>query len=143
MTHPTHPGADDAARTARAAEPGRVRTTKSKTAKSRIAEVVLVCAKCRKRQGLGRRDLRGRLKGALKRGRPKREVRIVETGCLGPCPKRALAVATGASLAARKILLLDPAATPEEALAAILPDFGPKAALAPGAGPAEGPESRP
>ncbi|KAB1076242.1 hypothetical protein [Methylobacterium planeticum] len=78
--------------------------------------------------------MRELIRRGLKRGDVKRKVRVVETGCLGPCPKRALAVATGASLAARKILLLDPAATPDEAMAAILPDFSPKAALAPGPG---------
>ena len=67
------------------------------------------------------------------------KLRIVESGCLGPCPKRAVAVATGASLAAGRVILLDPEAGPTEALAAVLhpvlprrhaPEFGPNTALA-------------
>ena len=50
------------------------------------------------------------------------KLRVVETGCLGPCPKRALAVATAASLATGRVLLIDPAATPDQALDAILPE---------------------
>ena len=108
-----------------------------RSAKTKIAEIVVVCAKCAKRQGLRPRDVRGLLKGAAKRaardgrlqGRTK--IRVVESGCLGPCPKRALAVATGASVAAGRVLLLDPAAGPDAALAAILsvgrpPEFGPR-----------------
>ncbi|MER2266590.1 (2Fe-2S) ferredoxin domain-containing protein [Methylobacterium oxalidis] len=104
---------------------------KPRTAKTKLEAVIVVCAKCAKRQSLGSRAVRGLLKRGLKRGHPKRKVRVVETGCLGPCPKRALAVATGASLARGRVVLLDPAATPEEAVAALLPEFGPKAGLAP------------
>lgn len=89
----------------------------------------MVCTKCAKRQGLGRRGLRNLLKGELKRRRPERKVRIVETGCLGPCPKRAIAVATVESLARRRILLIDPTLEPGSMVDEILPDFGPKAAL--------------
>jgi hypothetical protein len=122
---PMRETADAAPRVDRSAAGPKVRAAKSK-----IAAVVLVCAKCQKRQGVAKRAVRDLIKRGLKRGHPKRKVRIVETGCLGPCPKRALAVATGASLASGRILLLDPAATPDDAVATILPDFGPKAALA-------------
>ncbi|WP_186383860.1 hypothetical protein [Methylobacterium dankookense] len=54
-----------------------------------------------------------------------RKAKVVETGCLGPCPKRLLAVATGASLAVGRVALLDPRADPP----ASLPDFGPNGAL--------------
>lgn len=103
------------------------RTAKTRTAKTKIAEVVVVCAKCAKRQGLRPRDVRDLLKGAAKRAAKDgrlpdgTKIRVVESGCLGPCPKRALAIATGASLAAGRILLLDPAAKPATALAAVLP----------------------
>ena len=99
----------------------------ARSAKTRIAEAVVVCGKCAKRQGLHPRDVRDLLKRAVKRAaRDGRlpggtKIRIVASGCLGPCPKRALAVATGASLAAGRILLLDPAASPEDALVAVLP----------------------
>ncbi|MGH1569880.1 hypothetical protein ACRAWG_03445 [Methylobacterium sp. P31] len=115
------------------------------TAKTKLTEVVVVCSKCAKRQGLRPGDLRGRLKKAAKRaskdGMSARRTKlcIVESGCLGPCPKRAVAVATGASLATRRVVLLDPEAKPAEALAAVLrpalprrdiPEFGPNTALA-------------
>lgn len=117
----------------------------ARTAKARFSEIVLVCAKCAKRQSLRPRDLRGRVKDALKRAGG-RKVRVVETGCLGPCPKRLLALATGSSVAAGRILLLDPAADAAEMARAILPgrslpDFGPKPALPPGH--AEGACARP
>ena len=112
-----------------------------RTAKTNLSEIVVVCSKCAKRQGLRGRDLRALLKKAGKRaardggaGR-----RIVESGCLGPCPKRAVAVATGASVAAGRVVLLDPAADAAEALAAVLnpvlprravPEFGPNTTLA-------------
>ncbi|MGU3540307.1 hypothetical protein [Methylobacterium sp. A54F] len=108
----------------------RPRAAGPRTAKAKFGEVVLVCRKCAKRQRLGRGDLRSLVKDAAKRAQPRRRVRVLETGCLGPCPKRLVAVATGASVAAGRIVLLDPAATPEAVAAALLPDFGPKAGLA-------------
>ena len=118
----------------------------SKTlAKTKLTEVVAVCGKCAKRQGLRPRAVRALLKRAGKQaakdGRTgsRTKLCIVESGCLGPCPKRAVAVATGASLAAGRVVLLDPGASPEEALAAVLqpgrlgrpaPEFGPNTALA-------------
>ena len=120
------------ANTTQATTPGGRR---QKTAKSKFGEIVLVCAKCAKRQGLRPRDLRGRVKDALKReGGAK--VRVVETGCLGPCPRRLLALATGSSVAAGRIVLIDPSAGAAEMARAILPDrtlpdFGPKLALPP------------
>jgi predicted metal-binding protein len=124
-----------------------------RSAKTKLTEVVVVCSKCAKRQGLRVRTVRERLKKAGKRAAAdaksgsRRKLCIVESGCLGPCPKRAVAVATGASLAAGRVLLLDPDSSPQEALAAILdpalppapstdparrsvPEFGPITALA-------------
>ena len=103
-----------------------------RTAKAKFSEIVAVCTKCAKRQGLGKRALRDLLKAEIRRTHTRRKLRIVETGCLGPCPKRALAVATGASLAQGRILLIDPAAAPSDTLRAILPasmrpEFSPKA----------------
>ncbi len=98
-------------------------TMEVRTAKAGFAEVVLVCGKCAKRQGVDRKRLGRVLKRAA--GRPEgeavlrpdarqkarqktRKVKIVETGCLGPCPKRMLTVATAASLARGRVVLLDP-----------------------------------
>ncbi|AYO85230.1 hypothetical protein WYO_5761 [Methylobacterium sp. GXF4] len=129
------------------------RPARTQSAKTKIAEVVVVCTKCAKRQGLRPREIRALLKGAAKQavkdglltGRTK--LCIVESGCLGPCPKRAVAVATGASLAEGRVVLLDPDAAPQEALAAVLrpvlprrraPEFGPNTSLA-AVPPAESP----
>ena len=92
-----------------------------RTAKAKFSEVVAVCTKCAKRQGLPKRAIRDRLKAGLKDARPRVRLRIVETGCLGPCPKRLVAVATGASVAAGRILLIDPAAPAAETLGVLLP----------------------
>ncbi|MBE7200873.1 MAG: hypothetical protein INR70_24145 [Parafilimonas terrae] len=104
-----------------------------------------VCAKCAKRQGLRGKTVCARLRKAGKKaaqdqpsGR-RRKLCIVESGCLGPCPKRAVAVATGASLAAGRVLLIDPDAIHPDTLDAVLhpalprrpaPEFGPNTALA-------------
>lgn len=100
-------------------------------ARAGFSDLVLVCTKCAKRQGLKKGAVRGMLKRSLKRRPLARKTRVVEVGCLGPCPKRALAVATSDSLAARRIHLLDPAAPGEVAVAMLFPDFGPKAELEP------------
>jgi hypothetical protein len=113
---------------ATAPRPARIRMARTK-----FSELVLVCAKCAKRQGLKKGSLRRGLKRALevreREGRLVGKPRVVEVGCLGPCPKRALAVATAESLAKQRIHLLDPAATPEQTIDALFPDFGPKGAL--------------
>ena len=101
--------------------------TRSRTAKAGFAEVVLVCGKCAKRQGVDRKRLGRALKRAAARTegdalRPQTDpkarqkarrrackVKVVETGCLGPCPKRMLTVATAESLARGRVVLLDPA----------------------------------
>ena len=103
--------------------PGTVRTAKAK-----FSEVAAVCTKCAKRQGLSKREIRDRVKAGLKRARPGAKLRVVETGCLGPCPKRLIAVATGASVAAGRILLIDPTASPDEIVGLLLPPCEPSSA---------------
>ncbi|MGY2052640.1 (2Fe-2S) ferredoxin domain-containing protein [Methylobacterium sp. JK268] len=93
----------------------------AKAATAPWAEVVLVCRKCAKRQGLGgsvRRDL----KRAFKRGQAERKVRVVETGCLGLCPKRSLTFATASSLRAGRLVVVDPATGAEAMARLLLPD---------------------
>ncbi|GJD45208.1 hypothetical protein AFCDBAGC_3079 [Methylobacterium cerastii] len=92
-----------------------------RTAKAKFSEVVAVCTKCAKRQGLSKRAIRDRVKAGLKQGGSGAKLRVVETGCLGPCPKRLVAVATGASVAAGRILLIDPTASPDAIVALLLP----------------------
>ncbi len=58
-------------------------------------EIVLVCRKCSKRLdgGFGekrRRSLRQALREALRASGRRRDVRIVEIGCVGLCPKGAV-----------------------------------------------------
>lgn len=119
-------------------DPAPERARRPATAKTKLAGVAVVCGKCAKRQGLRSKDLRALLKeagrdlGAAPAGQKgkRRKLCIVESGCLGPCPKRFVAVATGASLAAGRVLLLDPRAGVEAARAALLPEFGPNTGLA-------------
>lgn len=115
-------------------------TSKTRSAKSKFAGLAVVCAKCAKRQGLPAKAIRKLLKEAhaglapaLEGKAKRRKLCVIESGCLGPCPKRAVAVATGASLARGRVLLLDPEAGIEGARAALLPEFGPIAPLAAGA----------
>ena len=131
----TQPPVDPSAPAEVPARTAKDKLAKAKLAKAKPAQVILVCRKCAKRQGLSGKAARRLAKRAAE-GAGKRAVkaRVVETGCLGPCPKRLLAVATGASLAVGRVVLLDPSAeTPGP-----IPDFGPNAALAAGA-PAAGP----
>ena len=124
--------------------PGLAAARPVRTAKAKVCEVVLVCTKCGKRcakgRGLPKGALRDRLKAEIKQSRPKPKLRIVETGCLGPCPKRLIAVATGASVAKGRVLLIDPEAPAAEILAALLPDRAARDTLPQGAGIGEGRE---
>jgi hypothetical protein len=99
----------------------KVGTAKARTAKAGFSDLVLVCRKCARRQGVERKQIGRAVKRALKQaahgdGSAKRagkvrlgKVRLVETGCLGPCPKRMLTLATPDSLARRRVILVDPA----------------------------------
>ncbi|KMO38531.1 hypothetical protein VQ03_17135 [Methylobacterium tarhaniae] len=93
----------------------------AKAAAAPFAEIVMVCAKCAKRQGIGAKAVRGGLKRALKADHRGRKVRVVETGCLGLCPKRSLTLATAGSLGEGRLLVLDPALEPAAMLDALLP----------------------
>ena len=61
-------------------------------------EVVLVCRKCGKKLGNegfgpgGQASLPRALKAQLRRTGRRQEVRVVDTRCLGVCPKRAVSV---------------------------------------------------
>lgn len=96
-------------------ESARVETTKVRTAKAGFTDLVLVCRKCAKRQGVDRKQLGRAVKRAFRQGardaagKGAGKVRVLETGCLGPCPKRMLTLATPDSLARRRVILVDPA----------------------------------
>jgi predicted metal-binding protein len=64
-------------------------------------DVAMLCGKCsRKLNGgfgkKGKHDLADVLKSALKRSGRRRALRVLEVGCLGLCPKRAVTVVTTA-----------------------------------------------
>lgn len=93
-------------------ESARVEATKVRTAKAGFTDLVLVCRKCAKRQGVDRKQLGRAVKRAFRQGARDAaagKVRVLETGCLGPCPKRMLTLATPESLARRRVILVDPA----------------------------------
>ncbi|MEH3144455.1 MAG: (2Fe-2S) ferredoxin domain-containing protein [Methylobacterium frigidaeris] len=93
----------------------------AKLASAPWAEIVMVCTKCAKRQGVGAKAVRRGLKQGAKRLRPHGKLRVVEVGCLGLCPKRSLTLASGASLRDGRLLVFDPEAEPSTMLAALLP----------------------
>lgn len=122
----------DARRPAPSPRPARL-------AKAKFGALAVVCAKCAKRQGLPAKAVRRLLKDAyadLRAAEPgkgkRRKLCVIEAGCLGPCPKHAVAVATGTSLSAGRVVLLDPGTGRDGARAALLPEFGPIAGLARG-----------
>ena len=122
----------------------------ARTAKAGFSDLVLVCRKCAKRQGVARKQIGRAVKQALKQGARgdgsgKRagkvrlgkvrlgkvrlgKVRLLETGCLGPCPKRMLTLATPDSLARRRVILVDPALDTLAAEALVLAPLSPQAA---------------
>jgi predicted metal-binding protein len=69
---------------------------------------VLICKKCLKRSGDGPK-LKRALKSEVKRrsiAQGTKRPRVVQTGCLGICPKRAVVLTTGATLDRGEYLLL-------------------------------------
>lgn len=92
-----------------------------KAARGRWSEMVLVCGKCGKRQGLGRGEMRKRLKRAAKADAGPR-LKVVEVGCLGICPGKGVLAATGADLSRGRMIVLAPDVAGEAALRALLPE---------------------
>lgn len=98
---------------------------------SRVAswrELIVVCRKCGGRLkggGFGENgsdDLRSALRDGLREAGRKRDVRLVETGCLGICPKGAVVAIRGSEPG--RILIVpqgQPAASVLETLGVILP----------------------
>lgn len=89
------------------------RMTAGRLARAPFREAVLVCGKCaRKLDGgfgrKGRHGLRAELKRAWKAAGRAGKLRVVETPCLGLCPKGRQVVATGPSLAAGRLWVVEP-----------------------------------
>lgn len=102
------------------------RMAASKLARAPFREALLVCGKCARKLdggfgGKGRKPLRSELKRAWKAaGRPGK-LRVVETRCLGLCPKRRQVVATGVALAAGRLWVVEPGEAAADVLARVLP----------------------
>lgn len=69
---------------------------------------MLVCRKCLKRSDNGR-EVRRALKSELKARKLDglKPAKLVMTGCFGLCPKRAVVVASGASLSRQDYVLVE------------------------------------
>ncbi|MBR0701098.1 (2Fe-2S) ferredoxin domain-containing protein [Bradyrhizobium diazoefficiens] len=73
----------------------------------RRAAPVLVCRKCLKRSDDGR-DVRRALKSELKTRKHdgSKPAKLIMTGCFGLCPKKAVVLASGTSLARQEYVLV-------------------------------------
>lgn len=98
------------------AQPVASRTVKLAKAPS---DTVFVCGKCaRKFKGAGK-PVAKTLKALLK-DRRWGKVRVVETKCLDLCPKRRQVLASPRTLADRRLVVVEPGFSAEEALRALL-----------------------
>lgn len=86
-------------------------------ARPKWTAAILVCGKCLK--GVDGKAMRRGLKAAAK-GRTGK-VRLVRTACLGLCPKRAVAMASAATLARRELVVLREGGSADAALDRLLP----------------------
>jgi predicted metal-binding protein len=103
-----------------------VKTSSLVTIRPRRARPVLVCRKCLKRFDDGSK-LKRALKTELKRrsvAQAKRRPRLVMTGCFGICPKRAVVVASAATLQRGEYLLLADVNSSARAAARLMPPEG-------------------
>ena len=94
------------------------------TIRPRRASPILVCKKC-----LGRIDDGKKLRKALKSEARQRSSaqgnkppRVVMTNCLGICPKRAVVVASAATLTRGEYLLLEDTDAAEDAATILMPE---------------------
>ena len=106
--------------------PDAPRPPAGRLARAPFREAVLVCGKCSRKLGggfgrKGAHGLRGELKRAWKAADRPGKLRVVETPCLGLCPKRRQVVATGVSLAAGRLWVIEPGEAPAAVLARVLP----------------------
>ena len=98
-----------------------------KLARAPFREALLVCGKCSRKLGggfgrKGAHGLRRELKRAWKAGGRAGKLRVVETPCLGLCPKRRQVVATGVSLATGRLWVVEPGEAASGVLARLLPE---------------------
>ena len=86
------------------------------------AGIALVCRKCSKKLHggfghKGREKLSKELRAALKEAGHRRALRVIEVGCLGLCPKRAVTIAAEGG----RVLVVPEGATMDQVLPAVLP----------------------
>ncbi|MCG6206800.1 (2Fe-2S) ferredoxin domain-containing protein [Rhodopseudomonas sp. HC1] len=84
---------------------------------------VLICGKCLSRIDDGKK-LKQALKSELKHAaaaRGGKRAKLVTTGCLGICPKRAVVTASAATLGRGEYVLVEEAKAVREAMAVLLP----------------------
>ena len=96
------------------------------TIQPRRPQPIFVCKKCLGRIDDGK-ELRRGLKSEAKRlaqSRATKPARIVMTSCLGICPKRAVVVASAATLQQGQYLLLADADSAANAAAILMPEGG-------------------
>ena len=101
--------------------------TSPRLVRAPFREAVLVCGKCARKLdgGFGRkgaRPLGKELKRAWKAGGRAGKLRVVETRCLGLCPKRRQVVATAASLVAGRLWVVEPGEDAADVLLRVAPD---------------------
>jgi predicted metal-binding protein len=92
------------------------------TIRPRRATPILVCRKCLSRMADGRK-LKGALKKQVKRLKPEglvKRPKVVVTSCLGICPKRAVTVASAATLRRGEYLLLSDCEQAADAVKALM-----------------------
>jgi predicted metal-binding protein len=94
-------------------------------AKAPAVQTIFVCAKCAKKLPgrPGPKGVRTALKEALKRLGPTKgwgKVRIVPSGCFDLCPKRRQVLASGRTLANRRLVVVDADLAADAALEALL-----------------------
>lgn len=86
------------------APPAHVSGMKNSSISATVApwrQVALVCGKCSRKLGGGfgkkdKHDLADVLKNAVKAAGQRRTIRVMEVGCLGLCPKRAVSAVSSA-----------------------------------------------
>lgn len=90
-------------------------------AKTPFDQTVLVCGKCAKKfpDAKKAKGVAKRLKALLK-ARRWGKVRVVETRCFDLCPKRRQVLASGRTLAERRLVVVEPGFDPQVALTELL-----------------------
>ena len=98
---------------------GRVRVVRS-----RWGETILLCGKCLKRRNDGkalRQELKAAAKDYVATRSPRGKVKIVKIACVDLCPRRAIVLASAATLSAGEVVLLRDVADIAEVLPRLLP----------------------